>query len=197
MQVPFTTSDNIEQKTLVSQEFLIKRSEESMPPMTTILPELPDYYDGQDYADYDTFLTHDENKNSILDNSINNDYYSNLNPNKIQKTDRDRLTPLYGSPNDELPADSTDMNSNANNNNNSFLDRMNKIIKPEPILYKNKSLNEIPIDQEFNIDEYLKQYYSYIDEEETFFLKQLGKIEQKIKGLKGIKSICAQVRMLT
>ena len=41
--------------------------------------------------------------------------------------------------------------------------------------------------REFNIDEYLKQYYSSIDEEETFFLKQLGKIEQKIKGLKGIK----------
>ena len=41
--------------------------------------------------------------------------------------------------------------------------------------------------REFNIDEYLKQYYSSIDEEETFFLKQLGKIEQKIEGLKGIK----------
>ena len=115
----FSSDNKREQKPLVSQEFLIKRSEENMPPMTTILPELPDYYDGQDYADYDTFLTHDENKNSILDNSVNNDYYSNLNPNKIQKTDRDRLTPLYGSPNDELPADSTDMNSNANNNNNS------------------------------------------------------------------------------
>lgn len=47
--------------------------------------------------------------------------------------------------------------------------------------------------REFNIDEYLKQYYSSIDEEETFFLKQLGKIEQKIKGLKGIKNLQYQI----
>ena len=37
--------------------------------------------------------------------------------------------------------------------------------------------------QEFNIDKYLKQYYSSIDEEEAFFLKQLDKINQTIEGL--------------
>ena len=31
--------------------------------------------------------------------------------------------------------------------------------------------------QKFNIDQYIKQYYSSIDEEEVFFLKQLSKIE--------------------
>ena len=42
--------------------------------------------------------------------------------------------------------------------------------------------------REFNIDEYLKQYYSSIDEEETFFLRQLGKIKQTIKGVKGLEN---------
>ena len=37
--------------------------------------------------------------------------------------------------------------------------------------------------QEFNIDKYLRQYYSSIDEEEAFFLKQLDKINQTIEGL--------------
>ena len=37
--------------------------------------------------------------------------------------------------------------------------------------------------QEFNIDKYLKQYYSSIDDEESFFLTQLNKINQTIKGL--------------
>ena len=47
--------------------------------------------------------------------------------------------------------------------------------------------------REFNIDEYLKQYYSSIDEEETFFLRQLGKIKQTIKGVKGLKKTHFQI----
>ena len=36
--------------------------------------------------------------------------------------------------------------------------------------------------QEFDIDKYLHQYYSSIDAEEGFFLKQLRNIEQNLKG---------------
>ena len=37
--------------------------------------------------------------------------------------------------------------------------------------------------QDFDIDKYLKQYYSSIDEEERFFLEHLSKISHTIKGL--------------
>ena len=37
--------------------------------------------------------------------------------------------------------------------------------------------------QDFDIDKYLKLYYSSIDEEESFFLEHLSKISHTLKGL--------------